>query len=120
MRMCETFGSISEICLRHGGSWQPWRRTGAREEGSEQEAFELEENEAVVAVRTNTGNYGWLKGLEITTSTGRKRSWGDLDRDLEDGEKRRSAVVNARLGFCSGAEQTGGIGRRLTFHWVME
>ena len=77
----------------------------------------MEENEAVVAVRTNTDWEGWLRGLEITTSTGRKRSWGDLDKD---GEKRRSAVVNARLAFCSGAVQTGNDGRRLTFHWVME
>ena len=89
----------------------------------------MEENEAVVAVRSNTsgtGGYsysdyrGWLGGLEITTSTGRKRSWGDLDKDFENGEKRRSVVVNARLAFCSGAVQTRGDGRRLTFHWVME
>merc|ERR1719323_341254 len=112
--------SISEICIRHGGSWQPWRRTGSREHGSEQEAFELEENEAVVAVRTNNDIYGWLEGLEITTSTGRKRSWGDLDYDFIDGEKRRSAVVNARLAFCSGAVGTSYGGRRLTFHWVMD
>ena len=44
------------------------------EEGSVQEAFELEENEAVVAVRTNTrGGDSWLVGLEVTTSTGRQR-----------------------------------------------
>ena len=79
----------------------------------------MEENEAVVAVRTNTGSYGWLLGLEITTSTGRKRSWGDLDKDYYNGEKRRSVVVNARLGFCSGAVSTGG-GTMLTFHWVMD
>ena len=83
----------------------------------------MEENEAVVAVRTNTDRDGWLFGLEITTSTGRKRSWGDLDYNY--GEKRRSAVVNARLAFCSGAVQTGGYvgyteGRRLTFHWVID
>ena len=79
----------------------------------------MEENEAVVAVRTNNDDRdGWLLGLEITTSTGRKMSWGDLDKD---GEKRRSAVVNARLAFCSGAVQTGVfVGRMLTFHWVME
>ena len=81
----------------------------------------MEENEAVVAVRTNTIialSAGWLCGLEITTSTGRKRSWGDLDKD---GEKRRSAVVNARLAFCSGAVQTSDFRcRRLTFHWVMD
>ena len=81
----------------------------------------MEENEVVVAVRTNTDRDGWLFGLEITTSTGRKRSWGDLDKDYKFGEKRRSAVVNARLAFCSGAVGTGGRGgRRLTFHWVME
>ena len=81
----------------------------------------MEENEAVVAVRTNTvSRDGWLRGLEITTSTGRKKSWGDLDTDYEDGEKRRSAVVNARLAFCSGAVETDGFGRRLTFHWVMD
>ena len=82
----------------------------------------MEENEAVVAVRTNNDYRGWLIGLEITTSTGRKRSWGDLDLDFSNGEKRRSAVVNARLAFCSGAVQTDGDGydRRLTFHWVME
>ena len=45
------------------------------EEGSVQEAFELEENEAVVAERTNTRGRGdsWLVGLEVTTSTGRQR-----------------------------------------------
>jgi len=114
--------NISEICLRHGGSWQPWRTTGWEKERSEREAFELEENEAVVAVRTNNSGNGWLRGLEITTSTGRKKSWGNLDYNY--GEKRRSAVVNARLAFCSGAVQTGGLGddygRRLTFHWVMD
>ena len=80
----------------------------------------MEENEVVVAVRTNTADYGVLRGLEITTSTERKRSWGDLDG--RDGERRRSVVVNARLAFCSGAVQTGGNGwgRRLTFHWVMD
>ena len=82
----------------------------------------MEENEAVVAVRTNNDRDGWLCGLEITTSTGRKRSWGDLDENHYGGEKRRSAVVNARLAFCSGAVQTGGhgAGRRLTFHWVID
>ena len=77
----------------------------------------MEENEAVVAVRTNNDGSGLLYGLEITTSTGRKKSWGDLDYN---GEKRRSAVVNARLAFCSGAGETSGNGRRLTFHWVMD
>ena len=81
----------------------------------------MEENEAVVAVRTKTDGNGWLKGLDITTSTGRKTSWGNLDKD---GEKRRSAVVNARLAFCSGAVETssgfGYTSRSLTFHWVME
>ena len=87
--------------------------------GGRRKAFELEENEVVVAVRTNTDDFGWLRGLEITTSTGRKRSWGDYD--YKYGEKRRSAVVNARLAFCSGAVQTGVfVGRMLTFHWVME
>ena len=89
--------------------------------GGRRKAFELEENEVVVAVRTNTDRDGWLLGLEITTSTGRKRSWGDLDYN---GEKRRSAVVNARLAFCSGAVGTSNygytVGRRLTFHWVMD
>ena len=80
----------------------------------------MEENEAVVAVRSNTDDTGWLKGLEITTSTGRKRSWGDLDLDYKFGEKRRSVVQNARLAFCSGAVETDGFGRRLTFHWVMD
>ena len=78
----------------------------------------MEENEAVVAVRTNNDDTGYLIGLEVTTSTGRKKSWGDLDKDYYNGAKRRSAVVNARLAFCSGAVQTGGT--RLTFHWVME
>ena len=78
----------------------------------------MEENEAVVAVRTNTDKDGWLRGLEITTSTGRKKSWGDLDYN---GERRRSAVVNARLAFCLGSVETDFIdGRRLTFHWVMD
>ena len=126
VRWRESYGGhISEICLRHGGSWQPWRTTGSREQGSEQEeAFELEENEAVVVVRTNTdGVVGWLRGLEITTSTGRKISWGDLDMDKDyEMETRRSAVVNATLAFCSGALQFdgNGDGRRLTFHWVMD
>ena len=56
----EGYNSISEIRLRHGSSWQPWRRTGVKDEGSVQEAFELDENEAVVAVRTNTDYDGWL------------------------------------------------------------
>ena len=86
----------------------------------EQGAFELEENESVVAVRTNTDRDGWLYGLEITTSAGRQRSWGELDHDYFYGEKRRSAVVNARLAFCSGAVTTASTGRRITFHWVVE
>ena len=77
----------------------------------------MEESEAVVTVRTNNNEVGWLRGLEITTSTGRKRSWGNLDKF---GEKRRSAVVNARLAFCSGAVRTYDVDRRLTFHWVMD
>ena len=81
----------------------------------------MEENEAVVAVRTNNDYKGWLLGLEITTSTGRKKSWGNLDYDFIDDEERRSAVRNARLAFCSGAVDTGRYhGRRLTFHWVMD
>ena len=83
----------------------------------------MEENEVVVAVRTNTDWPGFLQDLEITTSTGRKKSWGDLNyKDYTNGEKRRSAVVNARLAFCSGAVETSGLGngRSLTFHWVMD
>ena len=83
-------------------------------------AFELEENEAVVAVRTNTTGAGWLFGLEVTTSTGRHISWGNLDYDYTDGEKRRSVVENAKLGFCSGLVETNGAGRSITFHWMME
>lgn len=121
VRMSERASTnISEICLRHGASWQPWRRTGYGE-GLEQESFESEENDAVVAVRTNNDGHGWLRGLEITTSAGRKMSWGNLDKDYPNGEKRRSTVVNARLAFCSGAVEIGVLdwGRRLTFHWVM-
>ena len=117
----EEYGSISEMRIRHGSKWQPWRRTGYRREGSVQEAFELEENEAVVAVRTNTDRDGWLGGLELTTSTGRQVSWGDLDKDFEDGgQKRRSAVENAKLAFCSGFVQTDGICRSITFHWILD
>ena len=93
-------------------------------------ALELEENEAVVAVRTNTNFRGWLHGLEVTTSTGRQVSWGDLDTEYEGGQKRRSVVDNAKLGFCSGLVQTDGYssrrlqkegdGRSLTFHWMMD
>ena len=84
-------------------------------------AFELEENEAVVAVRTNTTGAGWLFGLEVTTSTGRQVSWGDLDKDFEYGQKRRSVVENAKLGFCSGLVETGGYyGRSITFHWIID
>ena len=90
MKIDKKYGSISEICIRHGSEWQPWRRTGWKEEGSVQEAFELEDNEAVVGVRTNNDNDGWLWGLEVTTSTGRQVSWGDLDLDIEDGQKRSS------------------------------
>ena len=49
----EEYNTISEMRLRHGSTWQSWRRTGSRREGSVQEAFDLEENEAVVEVRTN-------------------------------------------------------------------
>ena len=61
----ETRSLVREIRFRQGSSWQPWRRTGStgkdrKVEGSVQEAFELEENEAVVAVRTNTDYDGWL------------------------------------------------------------
>ena len=101
------------------------------EEGSVQEAFELEENETVVAVRTNThGHGGHLFGLEVTTSTGRQVSWGDLDTEHEGDRKRRSVLDNAKLGFCSGMVQTDGYssrtmqkegdGRSLTFHWMMD
>ena len=117
---------ISEMRLRHGSTWQAWRRTGSREEGSVQEAFELEENEAGVAVRTNTDGTGWLRGLEVTTgrqistSTDRQVSYGDLDTDFKNGEKKRIVVENAKLGFCSGLVQTDGSGRKITFHWIMD
>ena len=115
---------ISEICFRQGSSWQPWRRTGRGVQGSEQGAFELEEDEAVVAVRTNTDKYSWLRGLEVTTSTGRQVSWGDLD--YKSGEKRRSVVENAKLGFCSGLVGTDGhlmlrsIAFQWKFHWMKD
>ena len=122
MRMSNS--DITEICLRHGRSWQPWRRTGYKERGTEQVAFELEENEAVAAVGTDTGTDGitpgCLTGLEITTTTGRKMSWGDLDKDNDTYGEKRSTVQNAKLGFCSGLVQTDGDRRSLTFHWVME
>ena len=82
-----------------------------------QEAFELEDNETVVGVRTNTDEDGWLGGLEVTTSSGRQISWGNFRRG---GQKRRSVVENAKLGFCSGLVQTNGDGRSITFHWMME
>ena len=84
------------------------------------EAFELEKNESVVAVRTNTDAIGLMYGLEVTTSTGRQVSRGNLDYDYTDGEKRRIVVENAKLGFCSGLVQKGGDGRSITFHWIME
>ena len=84
-----------------------------------QEAFELEENEAVVAVRTNTDGTGWLGGLEVVTSDGRQCSWGDLDKDYFIGQKRRSKVEGTRLGFCSGlVEPYPGQERSITFHWM--
>ena len=95
----------------HGG-----RLRGSKNKGSVQEAFELEEDEAVVAVRTNTDGDGWKYGLEVTTSTGRRVSWGDLD--YKGGEKRRSVVENAKLGFCSGF--VGDFdSRSVNFHWMM-
>ena len=118
----ETRSLVTDIRFRQGSSWQPWRRTGVKDEGSVQEAFELEENEAVVGVRTNTDDRGWLGGLEVTTSTGRQVSWGDLDRDFYQGQKRRSVVENAKLGFCSGlvAPSLGDLDRSITFHWIMD
>jgi hypothetical protein len=116
----EEYGSISEMRIRHGSEWQPWRRTGWGGEGSVQEAFELEENEVVVSVRTNTQGFGWLRGLEVTTSTGRQVSWGDLDKDFNKGQKRRSVVENAKLAFCSGLVEIGGDCRSITFHWILD
>ena len=71
---------------------------------------------------TNTSDYGWLMGLEVTTSTGRQVSWGDLDKDFYRGQKRRSVVENAKLAFCSGLVQTNGTGygRSITFHWIRQ
>lgn len=113
------YGSISAMRLRHGRTWHPWRRMGrSKEEGSVQEAFELEDNETVVGVRTNNDGTGWLGGLEVTTSTGRQVSWGDLDKHFDGGQKRRSLVENAKLGFCSGLVGTGD-GRSITFHWMI-
>ena len=54
----ETRSLVREIRFRQGSSWQPWRRTGYTFEASEEEAFELEEDEAVVAVRSSTN--GWF------------------------------------------------------------
>ena len=119
VKKIEGYVFISEMRLRHGSEWQAWRRTGRREEGSVQEVFELEENEAVVGVRTINDDDGWLRGLEVTTSTGRQMSWGDFG----GGQKRRSVVENAKLGFCSGLVGTrdwDGLGRSLTFHWIMD
>ena len=88
-------------------------------------AFEVGENEAVVAVRTNTDSRdGWLYSLEVTTSTGRQVSWGNLD--YKSGEKRRSVVENAKLGFCSGLVGTDGhlmvssITFQWKFHWMKD
>ena len=83
--------------------------TGYTFEASEEEAFELEEDEAVVAVRSSTNGWGWLYGLEVTTSTGRKVSWG----------QKRSVVENAKLGFCSGM-RAGYDYWRIIFHWMID
>ena len=124
----ENRGSISEMRLRHGSTWHPWRRTGSRKEGSVQ-MFELEDNEAVVGVRTNLNGWAWLMGLEVTTSTGRQISWGNLDKDcggqkyVSFCQKRRSMVENAKLAFCSGLVETIDLnspGRSITFHWIMD
>ena len=81
----------------------------------------MEENESVVGVRTNTTISGWLGGLEMTTSTGRQFSWGDLDADFEYGShKRRIAVQNSKLGFCSGLVPKTYDHRSITFHWVID
>ena len=98
-----------------------WRVMGCNEEDLVQLPFELEENEAVVAVRSNAGCIGFLRGLGVTTSTGRQISWGDLDKDFEfGGQKRRSVVENAKLAYCSGLVQTDGGGRSITFHWILD
>ena len=120
MKIDKQYGSISKLRLRHGSTWHPWRRTGNDREGSVQEAFELEDNETVVGVWTNNDYDGCLGGLEVTTSTGRQMSWGDLDKDFKGGKKRRSVVENAKLGFCSGLVETRGFGRSITFHWMMQ
>ena len=114
--------NISEIRLRQGNTWLPWRRTsGEKGKGSAQEAFVLNENEAVVAVETNTDRDGWLFGMEMTTSTGRQFSWGDLKKDHPDGQKRRRVVENAKLGFCSGLAASDGYNdMAITFHWMMD
>ena len=109
-------GSAKGTVGNHGGR----RRTGDKEEGSVEEAFELEEDEAVVAVRTNTYCDGQLVGLEVTTSTGRQVSWGNLDRDFGYDKKRRSVVENAKLGFCSGLVATDVDSRSITFHWMID
>ena len=111
---------ISEMRLRHGSKWQPWRRTRSGQNGSVQKAFELEENETVVGIRSNTDHAGWLGGLELTTSTGRQVCWGDLDTDFEYGQKTRSMVENAKLGFCSGLVASKGMNRSIIFHWMMD
>ena len=112
----ETRSLVTDIRFRQGSSWQPWRRTGNTFEASEEEAFELEEDEAVVAVRSSTNGWGWLYGLEVTTSTGRKVSWGKY---LESGQK-RSVVENAKLGFCSGLVGKYIVYISITFHWMKD
>ena len=75
---------------------------------------ELDKDEWVVQLTSTTTDDGSLRGLELTTSTGRRFSIGDVG-----GVKKRSATEGARLVYCSGRTTKEGNGN-ITFHWAME
>ena len=105
--------------------WQPWRLTAwtPRADFELQEEFDLEENETVVTITSNSDDRGWLVGREVTTSTaGRQFSWGDFTT-YSNVNLRRNVVEGATLGFCSGmvmADPRTAYGRSITFHWMMK
>ena len=77
---------------------------------------ELDKDEAVVQLTSMTSDNGSLRGLELTTSTGRHFSFGDVS--IHDRCVKRCAIEGARLAYCSGRNSKEG--NNITFHWVME
>ena len=71
-----------------------------------------DEDESVVQLTTSDN--GSLRVLELTTSTGRHFSFGDVG-----GVKKRSATEGVKLVYCSGRTTEEGHGN-ITFHWAME